>query len=394
MLITPKILKQQALKIWQRGDIHRAWLQNTTYFPLDIPLKNISAKNLLTNYSELQDAIYILRLDSQKQGYLIIDKAITHRQLGEQKLPACITFKNEIVFLNYLSKAAEFKQFQLLCSQSLQQDSLLLDWLIHYPFKLMQYDNVWSQLLKVCHYFKAHPRPDCYIRQLDIKGIDSKFIEKHKSVLNELLTQTLVKSDYNENITGLSHHGFERRYGLRYDQPSIRFRILDTSLNICGLADLTLTLDEFKQLDISAQTIFIVENKVTMLAFPNFPKAIVIFGLGYAVNLLADAKCMQGKALYYWGDLDTDGMAILSRLRQYYPLVKSLLMDLETLEKFCGFVEKMPINDTEKSLQFLTDAEQYLYRKLQLESLRLEQERISFSCLQLALEKLLADLKL
>ncbi|NOR71388.1 MAG: hypothetical protein GQ532_17115, partial [Methylomarinum sp.] len=36
----------------------------------------------------------------------------------------------------------------------------------------------------------------------------------------------------------------------------------------------------------------------------------------------------------YWGDLDTHGFAILSRLRHYYPQVKSILMDEKTLEQF------------------------------------------------------------
>ncbi|TXL14096.1 hypothetical protein BMR05_06145 [Methylococcaceae bacterium HT4] len=154
--------------------MHRAWLQKQACFPLDIPLKSISSKSLLNDYSELQDAIYSLRLDSQKQGYSIIDKVISHRQLGEQKIPATLSFANEAIFLNYLSKTAEFMRFQALTQQSLEQDGLLLDWLIRYPFKVMQYAEVWPQLLKVCAYFETHPQPDCYIRQLDIKGVDSQ----------------------------------------------------------------------------------------------------------------------------------------------------------------------------------------------------------------------------
>jgi len=386
LLTTPKALKQQALKIWLRGDIHRAWLQKTACFPLDIPLKSIPAKSLLTEYSELQDAIYTLRQDSQKQGYLIVDKAISHRLLGEQKIPAVITFTTEAIFLCYLAKTAEFLQFQALTEQSLQQDGLLLDWLVRYPFKVMQYAQVWPQLLKVCAYFEAHPQPDCYIRQLDIKGVDSKFIEQHKSILSELLTQTLAQSSYQADITGLKNSGFERRYGLRYDQPLIRLRILDAALAIHGLTDLTLTLSEFKQLDIPAKTVFIAENKVTVLAFPDYPEAIVIFGLGYAVNLLAGAQCLQDRRLYYWGDLDADGLAILARLRQYYPQVKSMLMDRQTLEQFAYLVEQVAPNSSEKTLNYLTDDEQQLYQKLQQESLRLEQERISFAYLQTVLD--------
>ncbi|NOQ14173.1 MAG: DUF2399 domain-containing protein [Methyloprofundus sp.] len=387
LIITPKALKQRALKIWQRGDIHRSWLQKNTCFPLQISLKSISSKSLLSEYTELQDAIYTLRLDSQKYAYLIIDKAITHRQLGEQKIPAVISFKTESIFLNYLAKSAEFSQFQALTEKSLQQDGLLLDWLIRYPFKVMQYAEVWPQLLKVCAYFEAHPKPDCYIRQLDIKGVDTKFIEQHKNILSELLTQILAESSYQADISGLKNNGFERRYGLRYDQPLIRLRILDASLAIQRLTDITLTLSEFKQLNIAAKTVFIVENKVTMLAFPDHPQAIVIFGLGYAVNLLADAQCLQDRTVYYWGDLDPDGLAILARLRQYYPQLKSLLMDAKTLEKFSHLVVDTPAKSTEKTLQHLTQAENSLYQKLLQESLRLEQERISFTYLQAYLDE-------
>ncbi len=387
-LITPKAIKQRALKLWQTGVFHRAWLQKTKRFPVEIPIKSISAKTLLANFSAVQDLISELRADSKKQGYIISDKSISHRQLGEQKIPALISFNLEDLFLVYIGKTAEFSQFKLLATQSLQQDGLLLDWLIRYPLKVMKYADVWLQLLKVCDYFEKHPQPDCYIRQLDIKDVDSKFIEQHKSILNELLTEMLAETNYDGNVMGLSHHGFERRYGLRFDPPLIRFRILDKSLAINGLTDLTLTLSEFKQMNIEVSTVFIAENKINGLAFPGHTQAIVIFGLGYAVKLLADVDWLQGKTLYYWGDLDIDGLAILSRLRRYYPQVKSLLMNLKTLEQFSDLIEKMPENKSEKTLEYLSKSEMDLYSKLQQESLRLEQERISFAYLKRAIEGL------
>jgi len=392
LLISPKTLQQRALKIWLRGDVHRAWLQKTSCFPIEVPLKSISSKSLLTDYTELQDVISTLRKDSQKHGYFINDKAISHRQLGEQKIPASICFTTETIFLSYLGKADEFSQFQQLTQQSLAQDGLLFDWLVRYPFKVMQYAEVWTKLLKVCAYFEAHPQPNCYIRQLDIKGVDSKFIEQHKSILSELLTQILAESVYRADITGLKNSGFERRYGLRYDQALIRLRILDKTLAIHGLTDLTLTLSEFKQLDIPAKTVFIAENKVTVLAFPDYPEAIIIFGLGYAVNLLADARCMQQRKLFYWGDIDTNGFAILSRFRQYYPQARSLFMEQQALDKFIALAG---IEAKEKSCQLvlenLTQAENQLFQTLQASLVRLEQERINFSFIQAQLDDLLLD---
>jgi len=131
---------------------------------------------------------------------------------------------------------------------------------------------------------------------------------------------------------------------------------------------------------------------VTVLAFPDYPEAIIIFGLGYAVNLLADARCMQQRKLFYWGDIDTNGFAILSRFRQYYPQAKSLFMAQQTLDKFIALAG---VEAKEKSCQVvlenLTKAENQLFQTLQVSLVRLEQERINFSFIQAQLDDLLLD---
>ena len=87
--------------------------------------------------------------------------------------------------------------------------------------------------------------------------------------------------------------------------------------------------------------------------------------------------------MYYWGDIDTHGFAILSRLRCYYPQAKSLLMDKKTLEQFVHLsVYESLTSSEQKLLSHLTDDENDLYQQLQKNLLRLEQERISFVYLQ------------
>jgi len=231
-------------------------------------------------------------------------------------------------------------------------------------------------------------KPRCYIRQLDIQGVDSKFIEQHKGILNELLSQILPDTHYYAAVTGLSQHGFERRYGLSYEQGLIRFRLLDRQLAIQGLMDLSLPVNDFKQLQIAVKTVFIVENKINLLAFPNYENALVIFGSGYAVNRLADVDCLQQASLYYWGDLDVDGMAILSQLRQLCPKLQSIMMDMPTLAH-CAQLTGVDIRSgAAKNLSYLSGSEQQVYRYLQEHHLRLEQERINFSYVQQYLDRL------
>ena len=47
---------------------------------------------------------------------------------------------------------------------------------------------------------------------------------------HDLLARVLPAAAIDETVTGLTGSGFERRYGLRYDQPLIRFRLLDPAL--------------------------------------------------------------------------------------------------------------------------------------------------------------------
>jgi len=111
----------------------------------------------------------------------------------------------------------------------------------------VKYKNVWRQLINVCQYFLQYPQPKCYIRQLTIKGVDTKFIEQHKSILKSLLDELLPISQINTDSEKLTEHGFEKRFGLLYEQPQIRFRLLDPLLaqEFSGVSDLSMPLAQF-----------------------------------------------------------------------------------------------------------------------------------------------------
>jgi hypothetical protein len=175
---------------------------------------------------------------------------------------------------------------------------------------------------------------------------------------------------------------FEARRGLKSKPALIRFRVLDPRLAIAGLTDLTVPASEFAMLDIGASRIFVVENEVTFLAFPDLPGSLVIFGSGYGVERLAEARWLAHRAVIYWGDIDTHGFVILDRLRAIFPQTRSLLMDRATLlaHRFHWSFEAAPQT---AELSHLSDEERALYDDLRYDRLgsgvRLEQERVSFS---------------
>ena len=140
-------------------------------------------------------------------------------------------------------------------------------------------------------------------------------------------------------------------------------------------------------MDLAIKTVFIVENKITGLACPEFPNAIVIFALGYSVDILADIPLLKNATLYCWGDLDTHGFAILSRLRSYYPDTISFLMDEHTLKQF-SYLSGTEFKPLETIPDNLTPDELAVFLYLKNTALRLEQERVSFKVLCEYLNKL------
>ncbi len=100
---------------------------------------------------------------------------------------------------------------------------------------------------------------------------------------------------------------------------------------------------------------------------------------------------MTASPLYYWGDIDTHGFAILDQLRSSFDHVESLLMDRRTLlafEALWGVEEQQTL----RALPRLNREESALYDDLRdnrlRQNLRLEQERIGFSWVESAIQNL------
>ncbi|TAN85398.1 MAG: hypothetical protein EPN14_01195 [Gallionella sp.] len=378
IMITPQDIRAKALRHWSSYAYHRNRLSGAPWQALDIPFGKPGGRELLTEFASIGKSLHDLQASAkatQGYGYRIDFEPVAHRQLGEQHLPDRIYFETEQDFLRFIGKQREAAQFKQLAEQTIERHPALAGVLHGKPRWLSDNLAVWGKLLSVADWFIAHRRPDMFIRQIDLPGIDSKFIEQHKTQLTVLLDALLPPPAIERGAKS-----FEQRYGLRFDQHLIRFRLLDSSIALAGLTDLTLPLEDFCRLELPLETVFVTENKVNGLVFPAFPGSMVIFMLGYGVGSLAEAGWLKNKRIIYWGDLDTHGFAMLSRLREKFPHVESMLMDSTTLAKnrtLC-VTEPSPLKEIPA---FLTEAERATFNALLSPggiALRLEQERIPF----------------
>ena len=214
------------------------------------------------------------------------------------------------------------------------------------------------------------------MRQMDIPGVDTKFVEKRKSIFTELLNWVLPESYINQAATS-----FEMRFGLCVKPTRIRMRFLDRRMYLQGIEDITIPVEQLAAFNPNVSTVFITENEVNGLSFPDIKDSIVIFGLGYAVDALKTVKWLKEKSIYYWGDIDTHGFVMLDQVRSFLPQTKSLLMSEDVLlsTRDLWVVEDKPFMG---NLSHLTEDEHQLLNSLQDnswgEKVRLEQERIPF----------------
>ncbi len=380
---TPADLRAQVQRLWDRGDLLRAAVSNALPWPVRLTLKVPSAGDLSDRFEAVRDWA---REVADTPCVRIDWREWNHRVQGTQRLPAAIWVDTLQAALAFVGKARQVQRFEALWQQTVTAQPALLAWMSRRPLQALDLADRWERLLAVVAWLQAHPRPGVYLRQVDAPGVDSKFIEAHRGVLGELLDLALPPGAIDDRAAGTMQ--FSRRFGFLDKPVRIRFRLLDPALpslpGCQGLPDLALDAASFAALALPIERVFITENETNYLAFPPLTRAIVVFGAGYGWESLARASWLHRCRLYYWGDIDTHGFAILHQLRGCFPHSASFLMDRETLLAHRSHWGQEP-EPARHDLSRLTPDEATVYDELRFDHLqprlRLEQERIGYGWL-------------
>ncbi len=387
---TPADLRNQVLKLWNRGLLLASLAGGEALFPRRFPLKGPDSGELSERFPEVRD--WIGQLSTAAGCYRIVWRRVNHRILGTNDIPAAIWIDTLEDALELINKRQAAKQFTTLVALTTAQQPELVPWLAKRPLRALELSEDWPQLLAIVSWMRQHPRPGLYLRQVDLPGVHTKLIEGYRGVLSELLDLVLPAEAIEAGSAGIG--GFCRRYGFTEKPSRIRFRLLNPNKGLLPEGfdqDITVTQDSFAKLELPVAQVFITENEINFLAFPAVPGAMVIFGAGYGFEHLAAATWLQTRAISYWGDIDTHGFAILNQFRGFFPHSRSFLMDRQTLLKHRALwgLETQPETG---NLTRLHPTEQILYDQLRRNhwgvSIRLEQERIGFAYLLDALRTL------
>jgi hypothetical protein len=382
-------LAQQVEKLWESGAILSSFITGTSIFPLRMALKAPTAVDLRDRFGDVRAWVQEIR---STPCCRVVLREFRHRVQGANFLPDEIWIDRVEDALRLIGKQREASRFQSIIDATRQRQPLLLDWLVQNSLRALAFAAEWERFLEIAAWMRCNPVPPRYLRQVDIPGVHSKFIEGNCGILSELFDIVLPPGAIDSAATGAGQ--FEKRYGFLSKPLRIRFRVLDPNMKVLPNTtnpDISLDAKGFAALDPGVSRVFITENEVNYLAFPNTESSMVLFGAGYGFEMLRNVEWLSKCSVHYWGDIDTHGFAILDQLRGLLGDAQSLLMDRETLFEFqrqWGREEKQAI----RNLSRLTLPEQTLYGALRdnsiQENLRLEQERIGYRWVEDAIRAL------
>ncbi|MFI7443502.1 Wadjet anti-phage system protein JetD domain-containing protein [Nonomuraea indica] len=356
--------------------LRKRWASGTylgkPWQPVEIGLRGPRAGELGARFGEVQEWVRqwerldLVRLERARIG---------GRAIGVNELPRRVWIDTFEQLCALLRVSPEARRFAQLLELTAEQAPDLADWVRSHPMKTLEVAESWPRLLATVAWIETCP-PGLYLRQVDVPGVDTKFIERHRAILTDLLDLRVIPDD------GVPRADFAGRFGFRKKPAYVRFRLLDGS-RLSGFSELTVRTGELTSPP--ASRVFVIENEITYLAFPPVPRSIAVFGGGYGVAVLERLTWMAEVEVVYWGDIDTHGFVMLDRFRRRYPHVRSMLMDRETLlsHRQHWVTESAQAGDR---LDALTSDESELYQELLRDehgaAVRLEQERIRFSAVR------------
>lgn len=376
---------------WRSGAVLRRYAAGEPFASFSLRVRRPSADDVLERRAEVDSWLRGLTAgcaaNGRRPGLRIESTPVSSRWVGRNELPRRVWIDSYETLFGWLGVTAQVATLDELLTRTRAIVPDLAAWAVAHPMVVLDNAAVWPRLLATVAWIIDHDQY-LYLRQVDVPGVDTKFIEQQRLLLARLLDQVLPERRIDQRFTASDFAG---RYRFQRRPSYTRLRTLDDRRPLLGaLSELTLRTEELSSQEIVAGQVIIVENEISYLALPSRPDTIAIFGSGFAVGSVTALSWLAGKVVIYWGDLDTHGFAILTQLRARYPRVESILMDAETLLAHPAqwVSEEHP---TDRPLSHLTDAEAALYRDLVEDRygrrVRLEQERINFTRVCTALDR-------
>ncbi|SNR56036.1 DUF3322 domain-containing protein [Blastococcus mobilis] len=375
-------VRDQLRRRWDRGTFLSAHAAGLPFEHLDLPIRGPGPRDIGERFDDVR--AWRARWASAPRDLRVVEAPIGGRLIGVNRLPARVVVEGWTELIAVLGVRRDVETFDARLASAREVAPALVEWMIRFPMRVLAAGDDWARLVTTVLWIDEKARPGSYLREIDVPGVDTKFVETHRGLLAELLEQQLPPDRV--DATRL-RSDFAGRFGFRSKPDYLRLRLPPEHAG--PFTEISVRVEELAHEPVDAGTVIVVENEITYLALPPLPRTAVLLGGGYAARRLTPLTWLARVDLRYWGDIDTHGLAILDRLRGTFPHARSVLMDRPTLLAHRSQWVREP-SPTAERLHRLTPEESELYAALVTDvygtAVRLEQERVRMSLAQQALD--------
>lgn len=367
---TPEHVAAKVRRRWSDGSLLRSFAEGQPFPVVDVLLRGPKAAEIGDDLEAVRS--WVAKLDGGRRDgnrYELTWTSIGGRHFGRNQVPdraVVATYEQAWSLLGVRAEVAQFADLLALTGDV----EAVRSWTLAHPHRAIDLAEEWERLLAAYSWLDSHRESGRYLREITAPGVDTKFAERHRSVLAGMLGVSSTAA------------GFLAGLGLRSKPELVRLRVSPGLGLPSSLSELAFRADELAGLKLTPRSALVIENEVTYLSVDVPAHGVVLWGKGFDVDKVGRLSWLTDVAVDYWGDLDTHGFAILDRLRTWLPQTRSVLMDRETLmaHRDRWVVEDRP---TRATLTGLHTEERHLYQDLVEDRLgtnvRLEQERIDWT---------------
>lgn len=231
-------------------------------------------------------------------------------------------------------------------------------------------DEDFIRLGSLLKWLLAHCPCRCFIREIPVEGVDTKWLETHRKEVVFALAAERSEADY-------TFDDFKRDWAIQEVPHTVRVR--NAEHFIAGLAPhLMVELPAAAMRSWQPRAAVIIENIQTGLSI-DVPEDIPVFlGLGYGLDVLNGIGWLEQVPIFYFGDLDRDGLRMLAIVKKRFPRVESFAMQSDVFDRYRHLAVSDP-NARKRIMPCpaeLNEDEVRLWETLEKTGSRLEQERI------------------
>jgi hypothetical protein len=377
-ILPDQALNKLRLSFWANRPAFKALLKGERSFPLTLNLKPPTGKQARDNIAYLQQ--FIRAWEIFKEPKSVLYETREFKELSTQRLPvklqiddmqslaACLG-EPEIQELSHLHQ----RMANLLAEPFVPDDKKepLFNCLVYYLDALQSMtENELNNLCQLIPQLTQGMGKGQYLRALPVKHVDTKFIENNLSLIeailnvlkNNLASPLMKWLDCKSNPKGWLW---------------IRPLCTESQEKLAGLSLLQMDSQTLIDHPLPAKHILVVENVQSGLGLPELPGTIAVFGGGKNVSWL------NQKQVAYFGDIDSEGLAILADARAKHSAISPLMMNKATLNAYAermvtakAYNKRPPVNLSNNEQALFGLLEQGINGKNRLEQERLPQDFI------------------